>query len=329
MTDLAQKTGTIHITNDNLDCMMLTIFLHNVCNYSCSYCDDSNRNGSHRWPADITPYTELVAKIRERHKYISIDLIGGEPTLWPKFHEMIAAIASPDTAIVITTNASRTLRYWDEFPGGNLVVVLSWHHEECDDDHFVAVATLLQHKVTVCVQLLVLSETFDRAKKLYERLKDLKIDIAAKQVRVNIAKPEYFKYSDEQRQWIINAPVNNAKKIDIDWKIPSQPYFNGTRIKMAAVIDARLHNFDGWECDAGNRRLYVEPDGSVYRCTPRVGGSLGNIFTEYTIPTDSITCTSKSCHCRSEVAVEKWSPIVVKEHYTKNPPFQKIFDNPN
>ena len=29
----------MHITNENLDCAIITLFIHNVCNYNCSYCE--------------------------------------------------------------------------------------------------------------------------------------------------------------------------------------------------------------------------------------------------------------------------------------------------
>ena len=60
----------MHITNENLDCCILTLFVHNVCNYSCSYCNDYHRDGSHRWPTDWQPYLDLIQEIKKQNKYI-------------------------------------------------------------------------------------------------------------------------------------------------------------------------------------------------------------------------------------------------------------------
>ena len=49
----------MHITSENLDCAIITLFVHNVCNYACSYCNDYHRDGSHRWPTDWEPLLQI------------------------------------------------------------------------------------------------------------------------------------------------------------------------------------------------------------------------------------------------------------------------------
>ena len=75
----------MHITNENLDCCIVTLFIHNVCNYSCSYCSDYHRDGTQRWPEDWEPYLDLIKRLKKRNKYLYVEVLGGEPTVWPKF----------------------------------------------------------------------------------------------------------------------------------------------------------------------------------------------------------------------------------------------------
>ena len=58
------KVYLMHITSENLDCCIVTLFVHNVCNYRCSYCDDYHRDGSDRWRDDWRPYFELIERIK-------------------------------------------------------------------------------------------------------------------------------------------------------------------------------------------------------------------------------------------------------------------------
>ena len=84
----------MHITNENLDCAIITLFIHNVCNYNCSYCDDYHRDGSERWPTDWKPYIDLIEKMQKKNKYLYVEVLGGEPTLWPKFQDFVDTISS-------------------------------------------------------------------------------------------------------------------------------------------------------------------------------------------------------------------------------------------
>lgn len=299
----------MHITNENLDCCVLTLFLHNVCNYSCSYCNDYHRSGEYRWPENWDPYFELIENIKKQNKYIYVEVLGGEPTVWPKFQEFVDAISKDNVFVEYATNASRTLRYWEKFKTQRAFVFLSWHHEYANDEHFYNVAKIMQEKASVSIPLMVLPNNFERAKTLFEKLSTLDVEITPKFVRTSINGTTYFEYTDEQRIWIQNTKHNKMKPFGIDWKIPQNLHFDGIPIKFMKVLDQGLHKFKGYTCTAGIKRLMVEPNGNIKRCTKNVGGSLGNIFTGYTLPDSPIVCDYEACPCKLDAVVEKWKTI--------------------
>lgn len=295
------------ITNENLDCCILTLFVHNVCNYRCSYCNDYHRDGSHRWPDDWTPYIKLINQLKQRNRNLYIEVLGGEPTVWPKFQEFVDTISDDRVFVEYATNASRTLRYWEQFKTQRSFVFLSWHHEFADDDHFFKVAEIMQHKASVSVPLMIVPENFERAKQLYERLSTLSIECTPKFTRTSINGTAYFDYTDEQKQWIQSSHYNNMKPFGIDWEIPRNLHFDGKKIKFMDVLEQGLHKFKDYTCTAGIKRLMVEPNGNIKRCTKNVGGSLGNILTgDYTLPVDPIVCDYSACPCKLDAIVEKW-----------------------
>jgi hypothetical protein len=246
--------------------------------------------------------------LKERNKYLYVEVLGGEPTVWPKFQDFVDTISSDNVFVEYSTNASRTLRYWEKFRSQRAFVFLSWHYEEADDDHFYKVAEIMQHKASVSIPLMILPNNFERAKVLFERLKGLKVEITPKFVRKSIHGTEYFKYTDEQREWITSNNYFNMKDFGLDWTFPRNLHFDGEPMAFMKVLDKELHLFKGFTCTAGMKRLMVEPDGNILRCTKRVGGSLGNLLTgEYTLPDKPIVCDYTACPCKLDAIVEKWN----------------------
>jgi len=296
----------MRITNENLDCAVVTLFIHNVCNYNCSYCSDFHRDGSSRWPDDWQPYINFLDRVKQTNKNLYVEVLGGEPTVWPKFQEFVDTISDDRTFVEFGTNASRTLRYWEKFKTRKAFVFLSWHYEEADDDHFYEVAKIMQDKASVSIPLMIVPDNFERAKILYERLKTLRVEITPKFVRKSIHGTEYFQYTDEQRDWIQNNYFHRMRDFGINWEIPRNLHFDGEKVKFMTVLDKEMHKFKGYTCTAGLKRFMVDPNGDIKRCTKRVGGVIGNIFEDYELPVSPIVCNYTACPCKLDAIVEKW-----------------------
>ena len=296
----------MRITNENLDCAVVTLFIHNVCNYNCSYCSDFHRDGSNRWPEDWQPYLDFLERVKQTNKYLYVEVLGGEPTVWPKFQEFVDTISDDRTFVEFGTNASRTLRYWESFKTRNAFVFLSWHYEEADDDHFFQVAEIMQDKASVSIPLMIVPDNFERAKALYERLKTLRVEITPKFTRTSIHGHSYFDYTDEQREWIQSNYFHRMRDFGIDWEIPRNLHFDGEKVKFMTVLDREMHRFEGYTCTAGLKRFMVDPNGDIKRCTKRVGGVIGNIFEDYELPISPIVCNYTACPCKLDAIVEKW-----------------------
>jgi len=294
-----------YVTNENLDCALVTLFTHNYCNFSCSYCSPIHHSNSHRWPDDFSPYIQFLNRVRKQSKKIYVEFMGGEPTLWPKFGDFVSAISDQDTYIEFSTNASRSLRYWDSFKAGSMYVMLSWHHEQCDDDHFVEVANMLQHKVSCGVALMVVPENFERAQRLAARLEGLSIEILPRFVRADIDSTEFLEYTPKQREWITNYRYLKMKPHGLDWQLPINLHLDGERMRFPAILNAGLHSFKGMNCLAGVKRFYVDMTGDIYRCSRRVGHVVGNIFETYELPQQGVICDQDLCPCKWDALVEK------------------------
>jgi organic radical activating enzyme len=105
------------------DFLSVDIYLTNVCNYSCHYCHPGLNEGDKRFPTDYDLFVKNVDHLLNVYKEnfnkkkIKIELSGGEPTLWPKVGEFARHLKETHPEIIciaITTNASRTIRWWKE-----------------------------------------------------------------------------------------------------------------------------------------------------------------------------------------------------------------------
>ncbi len=71
------------------------------------------------------------------------------------------------------------------------------------------------------------------------------------------------------------------------------------------MISQKKNLWKGWLCAAGISHIYIGYDGDVYRGNCRVGGSLGNIFSNFEIDSKWISCTADFCGCGSDVMTPK------------------------
>lgn len=105
------------------DFLSVDIYLTNICNYSCHYCHPGLNEGDKRFPKDYDLFVKNVDHLLDVYKTyfnkkrIKIELSGGEPTLWPRVGDFANHLKSTHPEIEclsITTNASRTMRWWEE-----------------------------------------------------------------------------------------------------------------------------------------------------------------------------------------------------------------------
>jgi pyruvate-formate lyase-activating enzyme len=78
------------------------------------------------------------------------------------------------------------------------------------------------------------------------------------------------------------------------------------------LVGAKLNYLEGWRCGAGLDSLYIDMDGGVWTASCRVGGKLGNVFSDFSVPTDWIDCTRNNCSCGADLFIPKVSKIEFK-----------------
>lgn len=301
--------------------------LSNLCNYSCWYCFPDSHAGTSPWPdAEIIKHNlvHLVKHYRENSNIndVEIHFLGGEPTLWKHLGSVVQFIKSQvECRICILTNASRTLRWWEEYADYFDHVGISVHHERADIDHIIAVSNILySKKISFYTAVLMDERNWDKCANLIDQLSKTKKKwtVLAKPIHIN----GVTQYNQEQLDYLKNQVKRNPSLISFiqNYKKPRMKYKvtkeNGeifTTKTPAYFAMNMLNHYEGWECNLGINYLFIDRSGMVSgTCKQKLYGldycfNLNDIdfIEKYQPIITTVICEQKICMCGGEAALTK------------------------
>jgi organic radical activating enzyme len=310
----------IKIENECKDTLEIEFVLGNVCNYKCHYCFPGCNEGTHRWP-DIDKTISNIKKLFEYYKSkgkknFDLKIIGGETTLWPDLVYFIEELKK-DTNLFsrISTNASRTLRYWEENSKFFNEITISVHNEYTDLNHIISVADVIHKQETSDLYVYVMMDPLNWNKSLNN------FDYLYIQKRNWFLSPQAVLfngktiYSNEQKKIFENLPrrfsysINKTqiKNISMMTREGNLEPYDGKKILLN-----NANRFLGYKCNIGVDRIYIDIDSNIRGACGQIlfDGDLyikDNNFSEK-IMTKEIKpaiCQQKFCSCGAEIALTK------------------------
>lgn len=316
--------------------------LNNVCNFKCRYCFPGSNEGNFRSPENIESIVNNFNYMLDCYKadlgkdLIHLQILGGEPTLWPGLVDFISSVKSKhDIYVSILTNGSRTLRWWSE--NGHLFdnVILSFHGESADVGHTIQVADkLYELKKKITVHALMDDKNWDHCVASVKRMKKESKHPWMIQSKQLVSTPNNkVEYTDEQRKYLqkefkryptIGWVLKNLKLVGrgIIKFYESIGYdSNGkkTRATPQYYIRTGQNRFRGWHCNIGLETLYINFDGELMgSCRQPVFNNRSlnildpNFMSKFKIVKTPAICGQEKCECASETHVSKYKPIIWK-----------------
>lgn len=317
-------------THDDL--LVLKLMISDVCNYKCWYCFPGNNAGEKRWPdnTDIlkTNLTHLIDYYKNNagKKKIRLHIIGGEPTLWPEIGGFAKYFTEKfNCKISMSTNASRTLRWWNEFGNYFHDVIISCHHQEIDVDHVKQVGDILYEKnVLIRGYVMMDPSNWDKCVDIVEQLKTSRYRwnihvgevVDSKLMPLTSKQKEYFQnpvkrspnffynlrtlnYHNKTKNPLVIFENNKSKVVHKNW-----------------LLLNRIMNFEGWSCNIGIDNIYIDKFGKI---TGSCNNLLYNLDYYYNIYDDNFVknfkpeikatvCQQKICSsCIDEINLTKSS----------------------
>lgn len=270
------------------------------CNYDCSYCPSSIHDNSSKH-TDIEVLKATVDKLMTLGKPIRLSFTGGEPTVHPKFKELVQYCKHVGISwISITTNGTLPYEFYAILPVDQYV--FSIHLEYDWKRVFNTVESIVDlTKIKVIAQIMAHHDYMDAVLQLRAKCLLAEIPSTVRRIRWTEGDHDLFddmRYNLNDLEWIKEQESTVQGNCVID----------DTKIMHANdIIKLHLNKYKDWTCNAGIESLMINWDGDVHRATCRVGGSLGNIYQgTWIVPASPVICNRNFCTCAADIPISKY-----------------------
>lgn len=273
-----------------------------VCNYSCTYCKPYFHDGKYRWPSkDHTD--NLISYLQDYSSGdpIILDIMGGEPTLWPGLRDFCKKVSN-FCFVTFSTNGSRSLRYWEQFDVPLDHLLFSFHPETASTEHFLSVLEKIQNRMYITVQILYHPNYKDKCEHLFNMIdnRGFKVEVEYKFIELG---PENILPKKMKKNITKQINRNECSKNTLQhtkWLV------NGVSSDPRLFIKNQINQFQGYQCFVGEHYRYILANGDIYGAQCNVAPLLGNIYNtdEKKIP-QPVICTRRDCYCLSDLVLNK------------------------
>jgi MoaA/NifB/PqqE/SkfB family radical SAM enzyme len=235
--------------------------IHYRCNYRCPFCwfnenweelDKSNRN---------VPVDEMLntwKRIHDIYGECHILIIGGEPTLYPNFIDLIEQIQDLHTIKVSTQLSGDMYTFAQKINPGRVSLEMNYHPMETKLEPFIRkVITLKKAGFSTEVCFLAYPAQIDRIPFYQKRFEERGIDFSLKAFWGEYGGQKYPESYTEEEKEMIAPSLKDADRI--------KSYLSERKTKDKL-------------CRAGHSYASIKADGTVVRCGALSSKPLGNIF---------------------------------------------------
>jgi hypothetical protein len=260
----------------------------------------------------------LFSYYRNKGKtFIDLKIIGGETTLWPYLEEFVNDIKLKSNVFVrISTNASRTINYWEDKSHLFDEITISVHNEFANLDHIIKVANLIHQKQQSNLYVYVLMDPFN-----WQKSKDCFTYLLENSHGWFLStQPVLFDnstiYSDEQLEYlktIKKRQSKDVKKIKPNLTVMFMEDGTVEPYDYKKIVLNNANNFYGYKCNLGIDRLYINIEGDIQgACGEKVFNGILNVKDEEFEEKikslgelEPVICTKNICGCGAEIILNK------------------------
>lgn len=298
--------------------------LHDKCNYDCPFCGDENKKGLVGWDI-LETNKEIVDSIANAcaGEPFWIQITGGEPTLYPKFIELLHYMKEKGAYTSLISNGSRTIRWWKQLVEANVLdlLFLTFHSQQkADYKHLADVSDLFLNETTLVINMS--TYTIDTLDYLFEGLDYLKdntsnlivtnaMDTITYRIDENLIGKDKFQKLVESYNIQRGAKFKDKKFGSIPFNLmplatTTQVTYDDLSTETKNVIQMMKNGenrFEGWECLAGIDSMNIENGykfrGGCKRDKTKFEANKLKFFTEPFI------CDVVDCYCGIDMITTK------------------------
>lgn len=306
-------TSIDHLDQAHAKVVVVDWMLGNSCSYACSYCPKALHDGSVRWQKTddvLHLYHQLQHHYVETYdKTIWLQFTGGEPTMHPRIIDLLGHASDMGFKVSLISNASRTIRFWEKINPCLNSVILTYHAEFADRDHFIQIGQMMVERISVHVNVTMIPDRFDQ---ILEDAQEINRALPSASVSLKPLRQEFgselYDYSEEQMRVLskglpATAPPVGEKPRSLMRAVT--PSGESEVLRANQFILRGMNNWKGYKCNVGLESLRVKGSGEVYRGVCGVGGPIGRLGQEIDLPKQPIRCTKSACSCLADILIRK------------------------
>lgn len=272
--------------------------IHYACNYRCPYCWFHGKwqqlSGKNKYYS-ISELLKFWNNIYKKYGSVQIQIIGGEPFIYPNFSELIKEISSIHH-IGVTSNLSVNLeKFIKEINNPNINITGTFHPLFANFDNFVKnMLALKENGKNNSVWYLAYPPQIKLIPYYRDKFKKYGIEIAIMTFWGEYNGIQYPQgYSEQERAAITpNLGSREGARLQLDPK----------------AVKKKL-------CRAGQVYADIKADGSVYRCGGIGSRLIGNFFQDnFQLLGEPLPCDSEFCPCN------EWANLLIEEESLKKNP---------
>lgn len=231
---------------------------------------------------------EHIRQSTESYDEISLEFLGGEPTISRAVRSAIAYPIDPKFKYNITSNGSADLEWWAKAAPNLDIIMLAWHYL-ADEEHFKKVVELLgktHDRAHLVVTVNAYPQFWDRSVEMYEWL-----NANGYNGKIKILFSNHNKGNDRYyRSYSPDQVVFFCKENGLP--LPDDPAkYSLSDMEAQLYTDYKSHL-----CWAGVDQVVIDYFGYVYRGWCMVGKGYGNVFDgPIKLDTNPRVCTRVLC----------------------------------
>lgn len=277
--------------------LFLEIELGSVCNYNCSYCPPQLHCGN-IW-LDYDALKSFIEFSDPSH----VLLVGGEPTYYPHINDLLLFLKErEDRVIDITSNASKTLKWWEEHKQYIDIITLSYHLEYANLDKFNEIVKEISQDKVVTVNVSMIVDKFDECLEVAKEISQNQNTFVCLKALTDIKTGKLYDYTKQQLVMMSNV---SKPEIQTTYNKHSVNLYglksDGTLEKQIAqaLISNKQNSYKGWKCWKGVQYIRINENGDLFRGACDLGKtSCGSIYDKRIIlPADPTVCENDFCFC--------------------------------
>lgn len=282
------------------DYLTVTWFVSSKCNYKCFYCIDSLNGGKH-YPEDYVGMVKFILQLHNKYpiKKIKLFLMGGEVTFWDKLIPLVKELKNKlDIKILLISNGSQTIEWWNENQQYFDFINLSYHHQYANRDHFIKISKMINYKANILLMTdpINFKEIIDNGRLISKKSK---IAVVPKLLRIKLGK-EIYDYSDKQLEIFNETFGYEYYSLGLNWLTTLIKYRDNDEIKYKRPYYFQLkkyNRFKNWKCSGGLDNFFINDKGEIFVGQCRTG-YLGNINEKkIKLPHKEFICDRETCDC--------------------------------